>query len=514
MLTPSKMNELQNNKVVELYMQINQDLTNDIINKIQLNGNITNSTKAQIKLLISNGGQEIFTQALKKVQNISAETLTELNTLFNDLINSQMRGYKGTYEKVGASYGITDSMLQIINSAIRQTNGTLSNMTRTIAYASQTSFVKAMDDLYSRVISGTYDYDSAIKRTVTSLAKSGITFKTSDGRNERIETVVKRSLFDSIQNTANDISKEIGKEIDYNCVVIGHSSKCRPTHHPIDDVVMSKELFKQYEYLTREYNCNHYVNYDWREEFEGNNDKIEYGKNHGTLEEVEKNYKIQQKANYYANQVKSKKNQIASGDNSVEANRELRNAQSKYRAFCNSNGLTVDYSKTWTAGYNRMQVYRNWFDNLNDVEKGSINNYFSSNSYKINEALYTKRVLTTIEKITINNLDKALQRVPKYNGYVNRSIEIKSQQQLNNILSIFNNKEKIGCWESFVSSSKGVYDSSMTLQLKIKSINGRDLSLLNDEGGGEVLFERKTKFKYIDSYKKGGKIYVELEEVE
>lgn len=514
MLTPDKMNELQKNRVVELYTQINQELTNEIIKKIKLNGDITDLTKSQIKTLIANGGQEVFINALKKIQGISRKTMIELNILFNELINLQMEGYKKTYEKVGVSYGITASMLQIINSAIKRTGGTLSNMTKTIAYASKTSFVKAMDDLYVNVVSGVSDYSSAIKKTVTDLAKKGITFTTSDGREEQIETVVKRSMFSSLHDTANDIAKEIGKEIDYNCVVIGHSYTCRPKHHPIDDVVMSKELFKKYEYLTKEYGCNHIVNYDWREEFDEVDDKVEYGEEHGTLEEVEENYEIRQKANYYANKVRHKKRQIANGDNSTKVKKELRNAQAKYRMFCNSNGLTVDYSKTWTAGYNKIQVSQNWFDNLNSVEKRSINNYFSSNSYKINEALYTKRALTTTEKTTINNLDKALQSVPKYNGYVNRSIEVKNQQQLNNILSIFNNKEKIGYWESYVSSSKEIYDSNMKLQLKIKSINGRDLSILNDEGGGEVLFERKTKFKYIDSYKKDGKIYVELEEVE
>ena len=355
MLTPNKMNNLQNNKLVDIYTAINQELTNDIINKIKSSEDITNYTKSQIKALIKNGGQEIFNEALKKVQGISRSTLNELKTIFNDLVNSQMSGYKSTFDAVGATYAVTDSMMKTINNAIKETNGTLKNMTKTVAYASQTDFVNAMDNLYMKVTSGAFDYDTALKRTVADLAKKGVTFKTSDGRNEKIETVVKRNLFSSIQNTATDLAKEIGDIIDYNCVVIGHSYKCRPTHHPIDDVVMSKEVFKRYEYLTYEYNCNHIVNYDWREEFENNPNKIEYGDQHGTLKEVKKNYEIQQKANYYANQVKNKKMQIANGDNSEEVKRELLNAQVKYRTFCKTNGLTVDYSKTWVHGYNKAK---------------------------------------------------------------------------------------------------------------------------------------------------------------
>lgn len=515
MLTPNKMNNLQNNKLVDIYTAINQELTNDIINKIKSSEDITNYTKSQIKALIKNGGQEIFNEALKKVQGISRSTLNELKTIFNDLVNSQMSGYKSTFDAVGATYAVTDSMMKTINNAIKETNGTLKNMTKTVAYASQTNFVNAMDNLYMKVTSGAFDYDTALKRTVTDLAKKGVTFKTSDGRNEKIETVVKRSLFSSIQNTATDLAKEIGDIIDYNCVVIGHSYKCRPTHNPIDDVVMSKEVFKRYEYLTYEYNCNHIVNYDWREEFENNPNKIEYGDQHGTLKEVKKNYEIQQKANYYANQVKNKKMQIANGDNSEEVKRELLNAQSKYRIFCKANGLTVDYSKTWVHGYSQKnQIAKKWYDSLSDNEKRSINSYLSSDSYKINEALYSQRKLTKEEKSMINNIDNALKTAPKFKGYVNRSVEIRNQQHLEKFLSIFDNEKRTGSWGSYISSSKKVYDPSMNLQIRIKSINGRDLSILNNEGGGEVLFVKITKFKYITFYQKHGKIYLELEEVE
>ena len=54
----------------------------------------------------------------------------------------------------------------------------------------------------------------------------------------------------------------------------------------------------------------------------------------------------------------------------------------------------------------------------------------------------------------------------------------------------------------------------MKLQFKIKSINGRNISSLNNEGGGEILFERNAKFKYIDYKLKNGTIYIDLEEVE
>ena len=116
---------------------------------------------------------------------------------------------------------------------------------------------------------------------------------------------------------------------------------------------MSKEEFEKYEYLTEEYNCHHMVNFKWKEEFEDKRRKREYTDEHESYAETVKNYKKQQKANYYARQVRSKKDDIASGDNSEDAKLKLRLAQKKYREYCLQNNLGIDYFKTWKAGYNK-----------------------------------------------------------------------------------------------------------------------------------------------------------------
>ncbi len=236
---------------------------------------------------------------------------------------------------------------EIISKAEKESNKNLINLTKTIAYATQQTYVKAMNDIYKQVGVGKMDHFTAYKKTVDELTKNGIALITKDGRREKIEVAVRRGLFGSLHQTANEIAKKVGEDIDYNCVVIGHSSTCRPSHNVIDDVVMSKKEFEKYEHLTEEYGCNHVVNYDWREEFEGIDDKVDYGNEHMTDEECGRNYKIQQEARYYERVVRAKKNVIERGDTSNKAKRELRNAQSKYRIYCNNNGLKVDYKRTW-----------------------------------------------------------------------------------------------------------------------------------------------------------------------
>ncbi len=111
-------------------------------------------------------------------------------------------------------------------------------------------------------------------------------------------------------------------------------------------------------------------------------------------------------------------------------------------------------------------------------------------------------------------MDSALEFIPKYKGIVHRSVNFDNQRHLNKILSVFDNENRVGGWNQFLSSSKGIYDEDMKLQFTIKSITGRDISLKNDEGGGEILFPRNTKFKLMTIKKENDKILVDLEEIE
>lgn len=352
MIKPNDMDRFTNNKIVEMYIELNQDLTKSIIKKIKSTGDISSFTKSQIKVLKEIGGTEIFKKALLKTNGLTSKQKKELIKLFNDVATTNMKGYSEVYESKDLKYELSPKMIRILDYAYKTTNNELKNLTKSIAYATKRDFITSVDNVYKQVITGAYDYDTAIKKSVRELAEKNVTLKTKDGRNEKIDVAVKRSLYTSIQQTANDISQEISEMIDANCVVIGHSYKCRPEHHVIDDVVMSLEHFKKYQYLTEEPNCNHIVNYDWRPEFEEKR-KVQYGENHKTLSETKLNYEIQQKSNYYARQIRENKRAIASGDNSKEAKERLKNSQMKYRTYNKANKLEVDYSKTWVPNYNK-----------------------------------------------------------------------------------------------------------------------------------------------------------------
>ena len=112
----------------------------------------------------------------------------------------------------------------------------------------------------------------------------------------------------------------------------------------------------------------------------------------------------------------------------------------------------------------------------------------------------------------VQHLSSALNKMPVYKGVVNRSIFLKYKGQENDILSIFNNKERMGSWNYPISSSKGIYDKDDDMRLIIHSKSGRDVSMFNEKEK-EVLFNINTLFKFTKAYKRHGKLFVVIEEV-
>lgn len=172
--------------------------------------------------------------------------------------------------------------------------------------------------------------------------------------------------------------------------------------------------------------------------------------------------------------------------------------------YCRS---TIVYNTNYTS-----EDFRNG-NVLEEEQYESLEQYLKSMSYKINSKLYNNEKLSKDDKEYIQNLDNALKGMPTYKGWVKRCVYVRDSEDVSKVLSIFDNEQRIGHWNSYISSSLGVYDTSFKMIMKIKSKTGRNLSTLNDEGGGEILFMRNTDFQLIDIKNKNGIIYVKLEEV-
>ena len=149
---------------------------------------------------------------------------------------------------------------------------------------------------------------------------------------------------------------------------------------------------------------------------------------------------------------------------------------------------------------------------LSEDEQYAINQYIGPESYKINEALRNDLNLTKQQEKLLSNLDKALNKMPNYNGVVQRSI-ILNREQLKKFLELHQEGSVIK-YKAYTSTTIGArYNEHSNVELLIKSTNGKDIRKYNKEEQ-EILFKRNAKFKIIKKEKINNTYYIHMEETD
>lgn len=158
--------------------------------------------------------------------------------------------------------------------------------------------------------------------------------------------------------------------------------------------------------------------------------------------------------------------------------------------------------------------YDEWYKKYvpNDKEKYAINQYISSKSYILNGKLRENIPLTEEENDFIINLDKALDKMPKYQGHLNRSLSFDNEEDLNNFLDR-HKIDNIVEYNAYTSTTFGkVYNPKGQVQIYIAdSKNGYNISSFN-KAEKEVVYKRNSKFVTKKIIVKDGVVNILLEE--
>jgi len=142
-------------------------------------------------------------------------------------------------------------------------------------------------------------------------------------------------------------------------------------------------------------------------------------------------------------------------------------------------------------------------------EHKALNDYISSDSYKINDALRKGYALSPELDKTTKYLDDALEKLPNYEGTTWRSVTPDDKFKFVEEMTI----GRTVTWDSFVSTSPQIYNKDDFAQVKITNVKrGKDIRAYNDNEQ-EVLYRRGTKFKVLDRRSENGMRVIEMEEL-
>lgn len=402
MLTPEYLSLIEFNDVVNIYNKLNIEIMSDIIKRVSQMQDITETTKKQLEILKQTNGTKIFNETLEKTSMLTAETKKVLKDLFNSMVIEDIQGYKELYQYRSKLFKLSENQYKILNQGLKQTNRLLKNMTNTIAFQSKQTYVEAIDKAYMQVVSGAFDYATAINNTCQELANKGITLKDKLGRDVQLEVAVRRNVLSGIHETANNINRDIEDYLGCDGYEVTAHIGARPTHAEAQgkQYAINKEdatkykvgLWSDVSSLWEEYNCRHtYFGiilgvsepaYEKDELKELKNATVTLnGKEVPYYEATQKQRQIE---NAIRKQKRAMQTLERAGQDITIQKSQLAQLQKKYKDFCKETGLEKDYSRVQVAKANNTTIKQE------NKYKDITSNFVKAKKYKVKEQQYYK----------------------------------------------------------------------------------------------------------------------------
>lgn len=150
---------------------------------------------------------------------------------------------------------------------------------------------------------------------------------------------------------------------------------------------------------------------------------------------------------------------------------------------------------------------------LTKDEEAAVTRYIGGESYVLNDKLRRGQPLESREMEWIEELDKALNKLPPYEGDVSRSLQFNSEESLEEFMADIRPGAVIQ-YPQYISTTAGpIYNPDGQVQMIILGARkGRDITLYNP-GEQEILYWRNFGFEVVEVQFINGVYYILMKEV-
>lgn len=238
MLSPRYLDGLSD-EIAEIYSQLENDILTDMARRIARLGKITDATKWQAKMLLEAGGlKRNIPKILAKYDRTVAN---QVRKAFEDAMATNAKNDNKIFKKA-TGRTVSAPNAQAMLSTIQKCHSDLSRLTLTTATTTQEQFVQQANRSFMDVMSGAFDYDTAMKNAADELADDGIrTVQYENGKPVRrsIESAIRMNILTSINQTAANQTLNNCEELDCDLVETSAHIGARPEHEDWQGEVFS-----------------------------------------------------------------------------------------------------------------------------------------------------------------------------------------------------------------------------------------------------------------------------------
>ena len=253
MFTPEEL-EFMPRAIEKLYSDLEWRVMSDIIRRIAINGEVTRAADWQIYRLHELGeSKEAIKSAIQDALNLTDK---EIDQIYEDAVASGYTRDHKLYEAAGKefiSYAENKVLQQMVKAIKEQTFDAFKNITQSLGFAEKVNgkivftdlaefYQQTLDAAMVDIASGTFDYNTVLKRTIDTLTNSGLrTVDYASGWSNRVEVAARRAIMTGVTQITGKINEQNAEKLETEYFEVSWHADARPTHQEWQGRVYSKK---------------------------------------------------------------------------------------------------------------------------------------------------------------------------------------------------------------------------------------------------------------------------------
>lgn len=371
-------------EMVQLWQTVEDDILRDVARRIGKMDGMTPTANWQ--LWRYQQVEAVREEVVKLLAKYSGKSEREIRRILKEACTAALEADDEIYYHYGKTptpFAESVPLQNLLNAGYRQTSGTWSNLTATTANTVTGAFERVLDEAWLKVSSGAFDYKSAVKTAVDTLADNMpyITYPT--GHTDTLEVAARRAILTGVNQTAGKLQDARMKELGVEYVETTAHGGARPTHaewqgkrfHLGGDKVLDGKMYKDFVRETGYgtgaglcgWNCRHQYFAcfpelgdppSWTQESleQLNARNVEYNGQMYTQYEISQMQRARER-----NVRKWKRRYLAedaAGSDTTAAAVRLKAARESLKQLTRDTGGQLDSARTMVSGFGRSQAAR------------------------------------------------------------------------------------------------------------------------------------------------------------
>lgn len=230
MLPPSYLDAMPD-AFVQLAQQVEDEILQDVARRIGKMGTLTET--ADWQLWRYQQTEAVRENVVKLLAKYSGKSEATIRRLLKEAVTEAGEREDAIYYHYGMEptpFEKSAALNNLLTAGARQTCGTWRNLTATTANTVSGAFERTLDVAWGKVATGAFDYKTAVKQAVDSLADEMPEITYPSGHTDSLEVAARRAVLTGVNQTAGKLQEARMDEMNVEFVETSAHGGARPSH--------------------------------------------------------------------------------------------------------------------------------------------------------------------------------------------------------------------------------------------------------------------------------------------